>query len=419
MGTDPRDIGGTEGSNFEREQERDAILEQLNLILKSEHFKGSKRCCNFLKYSVGYGLAGRPPGELKERVIGVEAFAKNVDYDTAQDNTVRVTANEVRKRLAQYYGDLTIAPEPIFHLSPGTYSVGFLWRQSDPSHAPEKPRVIEFEAPASEPHTAVVVPGKRTRWPIFAAGLLAAAVIVATATWKFGLNKAAARSTVREVWAPLLNSPKTVAISIVQPVAYRPVSDVDSDSDTPAEPNQHPATVPYDSIGRGDAVALADVIQVLSENRKAFQLLLGRSTPFQRLHTGSGVLIGNHTDPRLLSVMENQRFYFTQQGNAIHDRSRPEVKWTLPEPVAKPTEDYALVTRFANPVNGTTILILAGLTNAGTEAAGYFITNENSLTQAFQHAPKNWPGMNFQFVLHAKVSGNTVEQPTVVAAEFW
>lgn len=40
---------------------------------------------------------------LKERSIGVELFARPVDYDTGRDSIVRVAANEVRKRLAEYY----------------------------------------------------------------------------------------------------------------------------------------------------------------------------------------------------------------------------------------------------------------------------------------------------------------------------
>ncbi len=40
---------------------------------------------------------------LKERSIGVELFGRSPDYDTGKDSIVRVAANEVRKRLADYY----------------------------------------------------------------------------------------------------------------------------------------------------------------------------------------------------------------------------------------------------------------------------------------------------------------------------
>ena len=47
-------------------------------------------------------LAGRAE-RLKERTLGIEAFGKDPNYDTTQDPIVRVTAGEIRKRIAQYY----------------------------------------------------------------------------------------------------------------------------------------------------------------------------------------------------------------------------------------------------------------------------------------------------------------------------
>ena len=57
----------------------------------------------FLEYSVSQVLAGNGHEELRERRIGIEVFQRPADYDTAEDAVVRVTANELRKRLAQYY----------------------------------------------------------------------------------------------------------------------------------------------------------------------------------------------------------------------------------------------------------------------------------------------------------------------------
>ena len=47
-------------------------------------------------------LAGRAEG-LKERTLGIEVFGKDPNYDTTEDPIVRVTAGEIRKRIAQYY----------------------------------------------------------------------------------------------------------------------------------------------------------------------------------------------------------------------------------------------------------------------------------------------------------------------------
>ena len=40
---------------------------------------------------------------MKERTLGVEVFGRPPDYDTNADPVVRVTAAEIRKKIAQFY----------------------------------------------------------------------------------------------------------------------------------------------------------------------------------------------------------------------------------------------------------------------------------------------------------------------------
>ena len=75
-----------------------------------------------------------PSGALKERSIGVELFQLPQDFDTGQHTIVRVTANEVRKKLAQHY----LAENGTYHpvridLPPGSYSAEFRWEAPPPA----------------------------------------------------------------------------------------------------------------------------------------------------------------------------------------------------------------------------------------------------------------------------------------------
>ena len=108
------------------EPQRSAVLAELQSILASPSFRGSRRCCRFLEYSVHHVLDGAAQ-ELRERNIGIEVFQRSPDYDTAEDAIVRVTANEVRKRLAQFYQDLGVEPDPVISLPPGSYAVTLRW----------------------------------------------------------------------------------------------------------------------------------------------------------------------------------------------------------------------------------------------------------------------------------------------------
>ena len=81
-----------------------AISGHLDHVLESRSFRGSRRSQEFLRYIIEKSLAG-DFDELKERVLGVEIFGRVPTYNTSEDAIVRVTANEVRKRLLRYYNE--------------------------------------------------------------------------------------------------------------------------------------------------------------------------------------------------------------------------------------------------------------------------------------------------------------------------
>ena len=127
-----------------REQE---VRAELNRLLESPAFRTSKRCREFLEYIIEHTIRG-PAGALKERSIGVELFQLSQDFDTGQHTIVRVTANEVRKKLAQHYQAENGSFHPVrIDLPPGSYSATFRWG----APAVEAPTV---EAPAVEARAA-------------------------------------------------------------------------------------------------------------------------------------------------------------------------------------------------------------------------------------------------------------------------
>jgi hypothetical protein len=394
------------------EKRRATALKELANVLESEYFRGSQRCCHFLEYSVHFVLDGRPIHELKERTLGVEVFHKAGDYDTAQDNIVRVTANEVRKRLAQYYGNAHHSENLTIQLPSGSYAADLRWSEED--SPPPAPGVS-----ATEPGTPVLanlnleeVHRSRIGWQITAACVLTLAVLSAVIVYRH----MRATDAIYGVWSPILENPRAAVICISQPLAYRP----NSNMDIPLGPEDRMIPMADSFVGTGDAFALADIARLLSTRGKDWQLLPGNSTPSQTLLAGPIILIGVHANKWTRDMMGNLRFFFGID-NAIYDRSNPNVKWSLDNlaPDWKTDEDYALVSRFTNPGSGQPVIVIAGLTNFGTQAAGEFFTDQSLLSEALQKAPKDWRHKNFQFVLHTKIIGNTPERPTVVATNYW
>ena len=84
----------------------EAILAQLDRILSTPLFQHSKRYPLFLRHVVEQTLCGASH-ELKERTLGIAVFKRSPEYDTSADPVVRNTASEVRKRLEEYYSEVS------------------------------------------------------------------------------------------------------------------------------------------------------------------------------------------------------------------------------------------------------------------------------------------------------------------------
>src|ERR1700758_806891 len=98
--------------------DKEDIQSELDRILASEFFKSSARCREFLKYVVEVKCSDTSE-PLKERTIGITVFGRSPDYDTGSDAIVRVKANDVRRRLAQYNLSADPRRSVAIELSPG------------------------------------------------------------------------------------------------------------------------------------------------------------------------------------------------------------------------------------------------------------------------------------------------------------
>jgi hypothetical protein len=195
------------------EERRVSVLAELSRILDSPSFRGSRRCCRLLEYSVHQVLKGATPEGLKERTIGIEALQRPADYDTSEDAIVRVTANEVRKRLAQYYQGAETQGSPAISLPPGSYAVTFHW---PPTVAP--PVVVE---------PVRVEPARSDRkWVVL---LLVGLAVIGGILWFWtARNRAAARPTpapqtkADPLWSRVFNPGQKTNI-VISDTVYREI----------------------------------------------------------------------------------------------------------------------------------------------------------------------------------------------------
>src|SRR4051812_30527254 len=111
----------------QREQESNAVREQLHRVLTSPMFLHSERLRRFLTHCVDAALSGRVE-DLKEYTIGIAAFDRPKHYNPADDPIVRVEARRLRKKLDEYYQSSGVGDPIVIDLPKGGYLPVFQFR---------------------------------------------------------------------------------------------------------------------------------------------------------------------------------------------------------------------------------------------------------------------------------------------------
>lgn len=404
------------------------IRRQLEAILASPAFHGSKRCQQFLEHVCDKSLAGLE-STLKERTVAIEVFGRQPESDLGEDTIVRVGAREVRKRLAQYY----VSPDGVaadirIDLLPGTYVPEFHYAavKKEPEIAPLPP-----PAPARRPI------GKIAIWAALAVMALAA-VAVAYSRWTAATPN---EKLFRAFWQPALRSTEPLLVAVAHPIVYHPswrASKLNEEALGPPSPLgqrllQLPAKalngadmipVVNQYVGFGDLVVSTEVASMLSRYNRSVRVRLASTVEFADLRRAQTFLIGAITNRWTMEFQQQWRFQFGRDSalkTVIVDTADPgKRQWGIPaKENGSSSEDYILLCRIPNSITGGLVLAGAGLKQFGTEAAGHLLTDPDQLAAILRKLPGGWESKNVQVVLHAQIIGNTPAQPEMVAYHVW
>ena len=107
---------------------------------------------------------------------------------------------------------------------------------------------------------------------------------------------------------------------------------------------------------------------------------------------------------------------------SIVDRQNPlKNSWSVDvsEPYLGVSNDYGIVSRVRDPTTGRVVVVAAGISGWGTEAAGEFLADPKYMEEVARNAPKDWERKNMQVVITAKVIAGNSGPPSIVATYFW
>ena len=391
-----------------------SIREQLDRILTHSLFANSKRYPGLLRYVVEQNL-GNPSHELKERVIGIDVFERDPDYDTNRDPVVRTSAVEVRKRLAEYYRDPAHVKELRIDLPIGSYIPQFHepLEMSTTIAEPLVP-VIAEPVPRKEPHFPGAKPQEKRRYALAVIAIFA--VLTGIGVWRW-----LAPAPIDDFWAPLWESSTPVLVGISGgPEAQPPVAAGATQPSFTDLFYRRQEYVPF-----GDASAMANVLNGLRRRNTPIRMAYLSSLQLADLKTGPSILIGPVT--RWVEMVRgNLRYSVTRDAAVtvtwIADREHPEKQdWSVKLGMAATStaEAYALVNRFWNPLTGKFMVTISGLSPFATSAAGEFVSDPAQMNDLLRSAPSGWKHRNVQIVVAVTRVGTSIGRPHAVASYYW
>jgi len=387
------------------EKERIRILAHLEALLESPAFAGSRRRQAFLRYVVQETLEGRGPA-IKEGNIAVDVFGRSNDFDAQTASIVRVTAAEVRKRLAQAY-ESGLGRELHIELPLGGYQPTFSFLAAEES--------MMEPAPATS-----AVSRRRPLWMI--ATVAACIIIGASSVLALRLFRPQAPTDV--LWGPFLNQNTPVLISFGSPTVLSPKRP--TNKWLPLQPG---AMIPADDlvvmesgmVGTGAALGAARFAEQLALRHQPFFLKFGSDFAFSDLKSGPAILLGGFRWTQELSRSVRFRIERGDDRMTIIDSQNAGRNWTVypARAVAGLAEGYSLVTRLIQSESGHPVLLVAGMDPRDTQAAVEFLSNDQYLDPFVKSLPADWGRKNFQAVLHNTIHGNSPGSLMVVASHVW
>lgn len=442
------ETGGTKAEKAPLSEEiRSGVRAELELILGAPIFAQSNRCKSFLSYVVSQTLSGKAD-QLKERTIGVGVFDRPLDYDTGEDSIVRVTANEVRKRLGQFYRESTSTHRIQLELPRGAYVPEFRFHASSEAigkkegalentagEVPEltqKPAATDGLIPPpipvgtrAEPTSVGVAPSQKGR--IRSLILYGVVFLILVLVAALGLLSKRLVNRVPDLWGSFIRSRSPVLVCIdTHALAVPGAGSVPTEGQTFVD-----MVLRKQIIALDDAAVLSSMAAVLGRSGIAFRVVGAEQTSLSDFRRQPVILIGAIDNKWTIRLTEGLRYRIEVENPpnsgaekapiaSIVDSQHPGTRWTtdLGVPFNSWKKDYAVISRVDDITTGVPVLIEAGLGNDGTLAASELITS-GGLSPILANEPSCRDKRNFEAVIETQIIDTKSGPPHVLRLACW
>lgn len=387
---------------------------QIEKLLSSHALHGSESLCKLLRYLADHAL-DHPGAAPKEYQIATEVFGRPSNFDPHLDSTVRVQAGRLRGKLAEYYTSEGADDQIVIDFPKGTYTLTF----HDRPAGAERSQGTALHEPGLETNASP------RRW--FAAVLLLSVVLSAivavgtdrfltrrTAEARLGTEKPSVPMALQVFWRGFLTGPQEPWV-IFSNAAF--VGRPDSGMRYYSSARDGRAHILDHYTGVGEVLAVHALDSVFGKLQQPIRVKRGSLFSLDDAKNNDLIFIGSPSENlTLLEIPSTAEFVFKgissgpRKGEVeivnVHPGS-VEPKAYLATPSDEPlTEDYSVVALVKGLNPSRSVLILAGTTTIGTQAAVEYVCQPDSLEKLLLRLSVSNSGelKPFEAVIHVKVT---------------
>jgi hypothetical protein len=401
-------------------------------ILATGPFQKSGRLRELLPYMAERTIHGHSH-ELTEHNIGIRVFGKAADYSAADDSSVRVHARQLRLKLHEYFDGEGRGETMVVEIPKGFYTPVFRTLQQPPvQHAIEAPQ------PAAVPEKRTIPPA--VPWAV--AGVLAAICVGLT----IYMMAAPARASARWPFSAVFDGSNRTQI-VIADVNYgmlRIASQKGTSLEEYLRPNLQQSLMPphlseretriMNYIASSNLTSYADVVVAMTlsgmapGDRRLISVRSARDLRPRDIEEGNYIFVGSPSSNPWVSLYQSKLNFIEGEGVIgesmkyfINKHPRPEEQKTYQglEFTGSAGEDYATISLLPTANGRGSVLILQGLQQEGTEAAGLFLADEGSDVKIKEALGlKGDPGrlVHFEILIRTRAVAGAPNATSIVAA---
>ncbi|MDQ6700215.1 MAG: hypothetical protein M3Z36_08515 [Acidobacteriota bacterium] len=390
--------------------DRQSGLQEIEKLCTSHLLHNSESLCALLRYLATKSL-DHPGWPVKEFEIATEVLGRPADFDPRLDSTVRVQTSRLRSKLAEYYA--AAADDPVVvEIPKGSYSVTFHHRSPQ-----------SLVAPSTVPPLPEPKRGLRFIYKILIPTV--ACGILLTAFWLSGHTRAAqAPPPVYGFWHPFFDTPEDPLVVysnaefIGRPETglryFQPGADL------------HSAIIDH-YTGVGEVMGIHELDKLSNLFGHSLRVKRGRLISWDDARNSDLVFLGSPTENLSLRELPAARdFVFKVMPSSpragdlaivnLNPRAN-EKSVFFASPVLPVTEDFALIEMIPGFTAQHQVLILAGTTTLGTQAAVEYVCRVKKLEELLTQVTGSPNGKitPFAAVIRVQISGGVPIRTELVA----